>query len=176
MTQTAGETQVLTYATTAPGALTRRGWQSLFWVGLIHLLAALVAVGFASRGVFVLLEFLRDVPVYNWFAIGLLVHSATVPVMVLVNILAVFGYATGLGGRSPRKWFLIYVPTQLAIILLQDTILIVLASNSPYQVKPGASIGTHWIAVALMPVMHAVFMLPLFLLLFPKIRRACFAR
>ena len=176
MTRVTGETEVLAYATGSPADLSKRGWRILLWVGAIHLLVLLVPAALSVRGFVFMGEFLRDARVYNWFVMGMLGLSVGLPVMILANSLAVAGYAAGLNGRSPRRWFLIYVPTQIVLMLIMYGLAVAMAAASPYQVTPNSSMGMHKYTAAMMPVGYIVINLPLLLLLFPRIRRSCFTR
>ena len=129
---------------------------------------------FHVRSLVSLADFLRDAPVYNWYVISLIVSMAAVPAMLLANGLAVAGYAAGVRGRSPRRWFLVYVPVQLSLMALIQGIITAQAIAGPYQLTPSSSIGTHWLGAVLLPSAFVLINLPAFLLLFRKIRRGCF--
>jgi hypothetical protein len=175
VTQTTEPPSLLAYATGTPPELSSRGWRKLFWTGAIHLLAMVTLTVFGSFGIAALVRFFRDIPIYNWFVIGMLIHNGSLLVMILANGIAVAGYAAGVNQKSPRRWFLIYVPTQLGLMLVQYGLTIALALGSPYQLTPSSSIGMSMFGVFVMPGAYALINLPLFLLLFPRIRRACFA-
>ena len=167
--------KVLTYATGAQSTLSPRGWRILLWVGGVHLAAMVVVIVFHVRSLVSFAHFMQGAPIYNWYVIALIVSMAAVPAMLLGNALAVAGYAAGVQGRSPRRWFLIYVPSQLSLMALQQGIITAQAIAGPYQLTPNSSIGTHWLGALLLPFAFALINLPAFLLLFPRIRRACFA-
>ena len=165
----------LPYATGAPSSLSRRGWKALFWVGTIHFGAFLGMLALSARGVLSLFEFLRGQAVLDWYVIALLIQQFGIPVMGFVNLLAVAGYATAMRGASPRTWFVIYLPTQMGLMLIQYAVAIALVAGSPHQMGPNSSLGTsRWILVG-QPIAFIVLGLPLVLLLFPRIRRGCFA-
>ena len=176
MADSVAESNTLAYATGAPPELTRRAWRILLWLSAIHLLALLSLIGVTMRAMVSLFEFLRGASVLDWYVIGTIVHNGAGTVMMLVNALAVAGYAVALRGRSPRKWFLIYVPTQLALMLTVYALTIALALGSPHQVTPSSSMGMGRIAIVSAPVAFVIVALPLFLMLFPRIRRACLGR
>jgi hypothetical protein len=167
--------KVLTYATGTPSTLSPRGWRILLWVGGVHLAAMLVVIVFHVRNLVSFAHFIHGAPLHNWYVIALIVSMAAVPAMLLANALAVAGYTAGLKGRSPRRWFLIYVPVQLALMALLQGIITAQAIAGPYQLTPNSSVGTHWLGAVLLPLAFSLINLPAFLLLFGKIRRACFA-
>jgi hypothetical protein len=175
MTQVAGESNLLTYATGTPPELTRRAWKALFWVGIVHFAAFVVMLALTARGVLALFAFLHGQPVLDWYVIALLIQQFGMPVLGMMNLLAVAGYAAGMRGASPRRWFLIYVPTQLGLMVIQYAIAIVLVAGSPHQMGPSSSLGTTGWVLVFLPVGFVVLAVPLVLLLFPKIRRDCFA-
>jgi len=166
--------KVLTYATGSPSAVSPRGWRILLWVGGVHLAAMLLVIVFHVRNLVSFAHFIHGAPVYNWYVIALIVSMTAVPAMLLANALAVAGYAAGVNGRSPRRWFLIYVPVQLSLMALLQGIITAQAIAGPYQLTPNSSIGTHWLGAVLLPFAFALINLPAFLLLFRKIRRGCF--
>jgi hypothetical protein len=171
------ETQpgTLSYAAGVVGVLSGRAWKALLAVGAAHFAAMLVLLAFSSPGVMSLARFIHAGPSYDWFIMGVVGHTVAVPVMALLNGLAVRGYWEGHRGRSPRRWFQTYVPAQLALITTQYCTIIVLAMLSPHRIATGSEIGVSFVAVLATPFAYAVTCLPLTLLAFRRIRRACFA-
>jgi hypothetical protein len=190
------ETSPLTYATgPAVAHLSQRGWQILFWVGAAHLLILLGVLGasWLSGGLVGTYQFARELPRDHPFPLAFLINLGIGPVMILVNLLAVRGYWAGTRRKSPRRWFLIYTPVQLALVLLHCGLLIYLAAASPYTYTPSrasvppalatapnvllatATLAIEVTGLYLLPPFHAVLALPLALLLIPRIRRACFS-
>lgn len=175
MGYSAAEPNLLTYAAGANAGLSCRGWHILFWVGAIHLVAVLLLAALSVPSFLRMWEFLRAGTFRHWFPLAMLINNAEVPVMALANGLAVAGYWSGLRGQSPARWFRIYVPTQLALMVLFFGITVAMLIHGPYQVTPSSMVGATPIAFAVMPVAFVVMNLPLVLLLIPKIRRSCFA-
>ena len=189
------ETSPLTYATgPAVAHLSQRGWQILFWVGVAHLLILLGVLGatWASGGLVATFEFARELPRDQLFPLAFLINLGVGPMMILANVLAVRGYWAGTRRKSPRRWFLIYAPVQIALVLLHWALFGYLAAASPYNYTPSASVpravatapnallGTATLAIEVtglyvLPPFHALLALPLALLLIPRIRRACFS-
>jgi hypothetical protein len=173
ISQTVGD-PVLTYATGVRGVLSPRGWRVLFGLGAVHLAAALVLLASSVPSLLRLAELIQEAPRGDWFVRGMLAQTMGLFVMVFVNGLAVAGYWIGSRGGSPRRWFLIYVPTQLSLIVLLYAVAIALTAASPHQISPTSSVGVSWINLLIWPAASVVLNLPLFLLLFRRIRRACF--
>jgi hypothetical protein len=165
----------LTYATGAHSTLSQRGWRILFWVGLVHFVALVTMLAISFKGMMVLMNVLKGAPVFNWYVIGTLINNFGVPMLVLANALAVMGYWAGLHGRSPRPWFLVYAPVQLGMMLIQYGIMIPLAMHGLYRLTPHSAIGMSRVQLVTMPLAFVLVALPFWLLLIPKIRRACFA-
>ena len=176
MAQATGEAGVLTYAGDGQTPVTARGWKVLFWVGAVHLASLIVLLVASAPGMLRLVDMVKDAPKDDWFVQTLGAQFLGMYVMVAANALAVAGYWAAWRGRSPRPWFMAYVPTQLALMALLLGATIVMAAASPHQLTPTSSIGTSYAALVFMVPMFAVMNLPLFLLVFPKIRRGCFAR
>ena len=105
----------------------------------------------------------------------MLVNSAEIPVMALTNALAVAGYWAGLQRRSAARWCRIYVPTELSLMALLFGTTTAMLLHGQYNVTPTSTVGTSPMALLVMPTAFTVMNLPLVLLLFPQIRRACFA-
>ena len=184
------EENPLTYATgPAVAHLSARGWSILFWVGLVHLLLILGVLGasWLSGGLFAMFQFARELPRNQLFPIAFLINLGIAPMMILVNVLAVRGYWAGTGRKSARRWFLIYTPVQIALVLLHWALITYLAAASPYHYAhataapapaPGpttATLGIEVTGLYWLPPVHAVLALPLTLLVVPRIRRACFS-
>jgi len=168
-------TSPLAYATGARPPLSRRAWKALLWVGVAQSAVMVAVLALSARALLSLFEFLRGQPILDWYVTGLLVHHFAVPAMGLTNVLALAGYAAGMRGRSPRPWFLVYVPTQLGFMAIQYAIAIALVAGSPHQVGPNSSVGTGAVRLVQLPVAFAIVGVPLLLLLFPRIRKGCFA-
>ena len=175
MSQAVGDPRVLPYSTPELSALSPRRWRHLLWLGVAHLVVMVALIGISVPGVLMLVGLLAGEPWRDWFIVGLVAHNASIPIMMLANALAVAGYAAAVRGRSPRRWFLLYVPTELALMALQYGLLLLLTGNSPLQTSRSSSVGVSGIALFIMPAAYVILNLPLFLLLFPRIRRACFA-
>ena len=94
------EPNLLAYATGPRHTLSPRAWRILFWVSLIHFVALITMLTLTSRGFMMLWEFMKDVPKYNWFIIGLLINNFSAVILLFVNALAVMGYRAGVAGRS----------------------------------------------------------------------------
>jgi hypothetical protein len=176
MSQAAGDARVLPYSSFEGNSFAARHWRRLLWLGAVHLVVMLVLIGVSVPGFLLLAQMLGGQPRGDWFVMALVAQALALLVMMLANGLAVAGYAAAVRGRSPRRWFIVYVPTQLALMTLQYALLIVLAAASPHQPSPTSSIGVSQVGLVVMPVAYVVVNLPLFLLLFPRIRRGCFAR
>ena len=174
MSRTAAPT--LVYAKPSLSALSPSSWRVLLWVGVGHLVAVVVLLAVGLRGVLNAVAFVRTLPTHNWFVAGLFVSMLTTPVIVLMNVLAVAGYAAGARGRSPRRWFVIYAPVQAALMLIQSLVTAGMALAGTYT-PPGTTttVGVKPLGLLLLPLVYAVLGLPLFLLLFRRIRRGCFA-
>ena len=175
MTQLASEPGPLAYATGVRAAVSARAWRVLLWVGIAHLAAVLVLLAASVPAQVQLAGFFRNEPTFDWFVMGMLAEVVSVHVMMLGNALAVAGYWAGSRGRSPRRWFLIYVPTQLSLMLLLWLIVVVLAAASPHALSPSSSVGVSYVPAVVLPFAYVVLNLPLSLLLIRNIRRACFA-
>jgi hypothetical protein len=141
MPQSTDGANVLTYATGAKSALSRRGWSVLFWLGVVHLLAVLVLAAASVPGFVRLWEFLRTGSLSHWFPIGLIMTTAAISVMALTNVLAVAGYWQAKHGRSAASWFRIYVPTQLALIVSVLGTTVAMAVHGQYQLSPSFERG-----------------------------------
>jgi hypothetical protein len=175
MSQAAGGARVLPYSSFGANTFAARRWRQLLWLGVVHLAAMVGLIGVSVPGMQALVQTLGGQPRGDWFVMAMLAQAAAMFLMMLVNGLAVAGYATAVRGRSPRRWFLAYAPTQLALMALQYALLIVLVAASPHSSSPTSSIGVSQVSLFIMPVAFVILNLPLFLLLLPRIRRACFA-
>jgi hypothetical protein len=143
---------------------------------VVHLALLVVMLVASGRGMLLLADTLKQGPRDDWFIQALAAQIVCLYVMVLGNALAVAGYRAARRGRPPRPWFMAYVPTQLALMALLLALTTAMAAGSPHQLTPNSSIGTSYFAVAIMVPMFVVLNVPLFLLLFPRIRRGCLAR
>ena len=175
MSQAVSHTVPITYATGVRGTLSTGGWKALFRVGVVHFAVLVALLVATSKGLLMLVELLRPAADPDWFVLAMVGRTVAIYVMVTANALAVLGYWAGFRGRSPRKWFLVYVPTQLALMLLEFATSVVLVAASPHQVSPTSSVGVSVATVFVLPLAYVVLNLPLFLLVFPRIRRGCFA-
>ena len=176
MTQAAGEAGVLTYAGDARAAVSTRGWKVLFWVAAVDLAAMVLLMVGSAPGMKMLVDSMKGAPKDDWFLQAMAAQFVGLYVMVAANALAVKGYWAACHGRPPRPWFIVYVPTQLALMALLLGLTTAMAAGSPHQLTPNSSIGTSYFALVIMVPIFAVLNLPLFLLLVPRIRRGCLAR
>jgi hypothetical protein len=176
MAQAAGEAGVLAYAGDAGASVSPRGWKVLFWVGAAQLAAVVLLMAASSPGMLPLFDMLKGASRSDWFVQSLIAQMIGLYVMVAANALAVAGYWAAWHGRPPRPWFMAYAPTALVLMALLVGLTVVMAANSPHQLTPSSSIGTSYFALVIMVPMFVVLNLPLFLLLFPRIRRGCLAR
>jgi hypothetical protein len=173
MSQAAGDARVLPYSSFEASSFPLRRWRQLLWLGVVHLAAMLVLIGVSVPGMLMLV--VSGQPLSDWFVMAILAQGAALLLMMLANGLAVAGYAAAVRGRSPRRWFLVHAPTQLALMALQYGLLIVLTAASPHWSSPTSSMGVSQVSLIIMPVAYVIVNLPLFLLVFPGIRHACFA-
>src|SRR5688500_9856944 len=93
----------LTYATGGgSNQLSTRAWRILFWVAVVHLgvLLALIAYSWLLGGLGHIVDFVRDLPRDQPFAIAFMINLCIGPIFVAANSLAVLGYRAGLLGRS----------------------------------------------------------------------------
>lgn len=169
------EANVLTYASGIHATLSQRGWRVLFWIGVAHFAGLLLLLSATAHGFTSMAAFADRPLMQNWFVMGMLINNAAVPIMALANGLAVAGYWMGLRGGSARPWFRIYAPAQLGMMAIHYAISIPLVIASPHQLTPNTVLAVSESSLLAMPPTHILIALPLWLLLVPKIRRACFA-
>jgi hypothetical protein len=193
------QSSTLTYATGERSQLSTRAWSILFWIAAAHLAVflGLIALAWLQGGLGHIIDFIRDLPRDQVFPVAFLINLLIGPVVVLANILAVLGYRAGALHRSPRRWFVPYVPLQLSLLALQWGLAIYLVAAGPFvysspppMIAPataptsgGVPIVTsatsvltmEAIGLIFMPLAQALIAFPLLLLLAPRIRRACFA-